>query len=186
MTETIPYLAMEIAVAERFNYRNNIIVPNVSNGMYGWTFEADLVICTPAGYLHEVEIKRSVADTKRDMAKAKWGKGHYCIFREIYFAIPDSIYDKCLPFIPERCGIITVGKVTNGYKTWIRRDPEADIFAKKITDSEKMKLMRLGCLRIWNLKRAIHGINRLPADNYDTCTDCDLDNPGCNNGCIGA
>jgi hypothetical protein len=59
---------IEIAVAEHFNSRQNLIVPNVH---WGWMlqYEADMVILRQSGYAVEVEIKVSAADIKRDLRK---------------------------------------------------------------------------------------------------------------------
>lgn len=59
---------IELAVAQVFGVRDNIIVPNVSWGFFA-THEADLVIINKTGYLTEVEIKRSWQDFLNDFKK---------------------------------------------------------------------------------------------------------------------
>lgn len=57
MTETnLSIHEIELAVAQVFGIRNNIIVPNVSWGFFA-THEADLVIINKTGYMTEVEIE---------------------------------------------------------------------------------------------------------------------------------
>lgn len=59
---------IELAIAQVFGIRNNIIVPNVSWGFFA-THEADLVIINKTGYMTEVEIKRSWQDFLNDFKK---------------------------------------------------------------------------------------------------------------------
>jgi len=98
-------IEMEIAVANHFNARQNLIVPNVS-----WGFcihECDLLIVTKAGYLYEVEIKVSRGDLKNDMKKQH---NHYdSRIKNLYFAIPKKL-EKDIEFIPKEAGIMLVHK----------------------------------------------------------------------------
>lgn len=54
-------LEMEIALMRELNIRKNIIVPNVSFGMYfkgyGALHECDLLCLSKSGYATEIEIK---------------------------------------------------------------------------------------------------------------------------------
>lgn len=63
---------IEIAVASHFNWRQNIIVPNVSWGLFGDGREIDLAIVRPSGWLVEVEIKITASDIKADLRKRHW------------------------------------------------------------------------------------------------------------------
>jgi hypothetical protein len=47
---------VELAVARFFNYRINLIVPNIYWG-FGLNYEADLLIISPAAFATEIEIK---------------------------------------------------------------------------------------------------------------------------------
>lgn len=58
----ISLLEMEIAIANLFDIRKNIIVPNISCGL--GIHECDLFIVRNSGYCIEVEIKRSEQDLK--------------------------------------------------------------------------------------------------------------------------
>ena len=58
---------MEVALAHYLNMRVNLIVPNISWGMF--IHECDLLVITPAGYMWEVEIKVSKQDLSRDSKK---------------------------------------------------------------------------------------------------------------------
>jgi hypothetical protein len=98
-------LQVEIAVANLYNYRANIIVPNVS---WGWLLrhEADIIVVNKNNYVTEVEIKVSISDLKADFKK---GHSHESkkIHRLVY-AIPFTMLEKALPLIPKYCGIIVV------------------------------------------------------------------------------
>ena len=60
-------LEMEVHLSSFLNFRTNIVVPNVSWGMF--SHECDLIRLTPSGYCSEIEIKVSLADLKKDQEK---------------------------------------------------------------------------------------------------------------------
>lgn len=144
---------IEDAVANHFGWRQNVIVPNVSYGLM--SHEADVVVMKPSGWAEEVEIKISAADIKRDLGKNN-GKGHCrdCHMRKLWFAVPEHLAED--PNIPAFAGILSLSR--NGYGS-IRvatvRAPELNKIARKLTASEQLTLARLGCMRIWSLKRAL-------------------------------
>ena len=153
---------MECAVANHFNFRANLIVPNVHWGMA--IHECDLLVVTKAGYAYEVEIKVTKADLKKDSEK---GHGHYDNrIKYLYFAIPDYL-EESTGLIPERAGIIIVEsgplKTTKyGGKTytWSRkcrvvRQPELNGMATPFAPDDRYKVARLGTLRIWRLKQKL-------------------------------
>jgi hypothetical protein len=128
--------------------------------------ECDLLICSKAGYLTEVEIKTSVADLRADAKKAH---GHRSArIKRLFFAIPDYLFDteekaqKITHLMPDRAGILTVtsiaaAEIRKGWapRTKIWRKPVENRAAGKITSAEKYKMARLGALRIWGLKRKL-------------------------------
>lgn len=149
-------LDMEIAVSNYFNIRQNLIVPNVSWGMF--SHEVDLCILSPAGYATEVEIKISRSDLIKD--KEKKHDHRSTKIKYLYFAIPEHL-EKDIEHIPERAGILIVryseprtlyGHVhLGGFSCLKAREPQ--IYVKyKWADHERNSLMRLGAMRIWNLK----------------------------------
>lgn len=153
---------MEIALARYFNFRQNLIVPNVSWGLYlnrTCLHECDLLILTKSGYLWEVEIKISKSDLVADKKK-NHGHRHDSIKR-LYFAIPEHINtDCCIEHIPKRAGVIVVKNKENllrgGYKTnyWYckqERKPKEEK-GHQLTEKERFKVARLGAMRIWGLK----------------------------------
>src|SRR5690606_39543630 len=96
---------IECALAGYYNPRVNLSVPNVSGGM-GLRHECDLLVLRKTGYCAEIEIKRSRADCRADLNKRH---GHESdMIRELWFALPSSIYESCRELVPERAGILVV------------------------------------------------------------------------------
>ena len=156
MTTRITTINIELAVARYFNPRTNIIIPNVS-----WGFgihECDLLICTKAGYLYEVEIKTSSDDLVRD--KLKWHNHNSDKIKELYFALPLSL-SKHYNLIPERAGILEIDIAQNYYHNqdkYVCKKVKNAVINKtsKLTLEEKFKLTRLGTMRIFKLKEQIN------------------------------
>jgi hypothetical protein len=143
---------IEIAVARYFNYRQNIVVPNVSWGLE--IHEVDVLVVRPSGYAIEVEIKTSVSDLKADSKKLH---GHRSgKIRELWFAIPSSIYDKALQHIPDRAGILIVAETS--YYPRAMRNADVDSSARKLHPDELRHLSHLGCMRVWGLKRKLENL----------------------------
>ena len=138
---------IECAVASYFNWRVNLIVPNVSWGMF--IHECDLLIVTKAGYCYEVEIKTSRSDLKADMKKRHGHKSE--LIKKLYFAIPEYLAD-CIEFIPAHAGIITVS--AEGGFCQVIRQPQVN-GGRSLSEQERFQVARLGTMRIWSLKRFV-------------------------------
>jgi len=154
-------LDIEIAVAEHFNPRVNLIVPNVH-----WGFgihECDLLIVSGRGYATEVEIKVSTGDLKNDMKKKH--KHESSKVNYLYFAIPEQLLSY-IEFIPKRAGIICIGseksvKYSSSYSSGkaiypcrIHR-PAERCGNYQMTLDERFAIARLGTMRIWRLKQKL-------------------------------
>jgi len=152
-------IEMELALAEHFDKRHNLIVPNISWGMmsFGEDFpQCDLLLITRNEYAYQIEIKTSKADLIADRKKRHQhlnGK-----IRKLYFAIPDYLKN-CEQYIPKHAGIIIVSSFVNqdGYlpagATGCHVVREAEVKSEyKFTDKEKFNVARLGALRSWRLK----------------------------------
>ena len=152
-------LDMELAVSGYFGIRKNLIVPNVSWGMFG--HEVDLCVLSPAGYATEVEIKVDRSDLIKDKEKRHGHRSE--IIKYLYFAIPEHL-KKDVEHIPERAGILTVkwnapwdnriygGRYAEGWWS-CKKVREPKIQARhKWTDQQRLDLLRLGAMRIWGLK----------------------------------
>jgi len=141
---------IEIAVARHFS--NHLVVPNIS---WGWQldYEADLVVLTAANWAWEVEIKTTISDLKADAQKRHCHDSPK--FVRLYFAVPDFMAAEAVQYVPARAGILSVG-----VKKWVNlvKSPRLNPAAIRITDSQRLKLMELGLIRIWSLKRHLQDL----------------------------
>jgi hypothetical protein len=165
-----PLEQIEYWLAKEFNYRQNIVVPNVSWGLQGKGHdghECDLLILRPSGYAVEIEIKRSFADLK---AEAKKRHRHESkLIRELWFSVPVEILDKARELIPERAGLLTYEEYSAVFRDavtkrefsidrlLIRRvkSPKANRDAVRFSEKQRQKLLELAHMRIWTMKRQI-------------------------------
>lgn len=134
-----------------FPYRRYVCVPNLSWGLL--PHEADFAAMAPSGFLYEVEIKISVADLRRDLAKRKHRRWHeQKLIRGFLYAMPLPIWEKVAdaPPIPDYAGVIVVnhGARTYDQTTRVRR-PKLNRNARPLTDREQWELGRLGTMRYW-------------------------------------
>jgi hypothetical protein len=148
---------MECALANYFNYRTNLIVPNVCWGLD--IHECDLFILSQAGYATEVEIKISIGDLRAD-AKKRHGHRSNRIKR-LYFAMPLALGNKYHAMIhelvPERAGILLVREKDDDWRQpkIIKGREAVKQRTSRFTDTERYKIARLGAIRIWPLKRKL-------------------------------
>jgi hypothetical protein len=145
---------MEVEVSALLNYRVYAIVPNVS---WGWLrrHEADMIAVDDKLRATEIEIKISLQDLKKDFDK---GHGHHDkkVGRLVY-AVPEFLLENAIELVPKHCGIISVSQL-------IRKDVVVGFMARwyrqcrfskdyePITKDSYIKLLELGCMRIWSLK----------------------------------
>jgi len=157
---------LEIAAADHFGYRRNLIVPNVS---YGWNldYEADLVIVSPSKYAMEVEIKISISDLRHDSKKKKFKVfGISKRFRQFYYLIPNTMLkyqEEIISIIPDYAGLMVAepeyvknhygDKFVKKYLCRIIKVAKINKGFHKLTDKEYLKLSHLAAMRIWDLKR---------------------------------
>ncbi|MCK5235878.1 MAG: hypothetical protein KAR06_02740 [Deltaproteobacteria bacterium] len=112
--------------------------------------DCDIVGINPSGYLIEVEVKTSVGDLKKEAKKRKhkfttWRGTRHPRTAYFYFALPRTIYWKCLEFIRDNFpdyGVLTVSPSSH----WELDRPTTTVFtvaepvkAKRLT-KEKMPL----------------------------------------------
>jgi hypothetical protein len=164
----ISLIEIELAIARHYGTREHIIVPNISWG-FDYIHECDMFIVKKSGYAVEVEIKRSKSDLLNDFKKTHHHKSNK--IREFFYAIPKDNLDEWSKLIPKHAGIIAYEKYEEEIwdrkmhkwtdKTkWVTRarrirDAEINKSAMKLTTEEQLKIARLGCLRIWNLKQKL-------------------------------
>jgi len=163
---------VEIVVANHFNWRQNLIVPNVHWGL-GLEYECDMVIVRPSGYVIEVEIKVTAADLRRDRNKRKWQFINSAnlyrtnqLFKLRYFAVPVELAGE-INNIPEGCGFIvadvlaedgTVNRYDGCCK--IVKQSRVNKQALPISPAKWDNLQRLAAMRIWSLKEHMMAMRR--------------------------
>lgn len=150
-----------------WNGGSYLVIPNVKDGFFKKR-EADLLVITPSNYLFEIEIKISMADLRKDGQKkllfVDQFENDIRIKRKI-FAVPEELFnshsEKIIKLIPEYAGLWTIKK-----SGWIveRISPKNKSCARKISEKEKAVLMRLGCLRLWGIKRKSVEIDSIKKD----------------------
>jgi hypothetical protein len=142
---------IELVLAHHFDYRRNVIIPNVFWGM-GLYYEADVVVLMHSDYAYEVEIKVSASDLVRDAKKRHHHDSN--LFRETWFAVPEKLSTHSA--IPENAGILAIiGDKESGFYVKTIKRGRVNKMAKKWTTEQKLKLMSLGILRIWTLKEKL-------------------------------
>jgi hypothetical protein len=143
---------IEYLIANLFGIRKQqCIITNVSWGFFD-THEADMVVVR-SNYMTEIEIKRAYSDFMHDFIKTTSHDENKVQFK--YFAVPASIVDKVETKLSETengnmWGIITY--TDSGNIQFYRLPENITKYDRnnKLTDSELIKLMRLGCMRQWN------------------------------------
>ncbi len=146
---------IELAVARcLYNPRTYLLLTNVSWGL--GVHECDLLAMSGARYLTEIEIKVSVNDCRRDLSK----RHHHdnVKIKYLYFAVPDTIVSKCLPYIPERAGIIAVTDRGQYLHARRLRPARAHAGARPLSEFEVSKLQRLGCIRYWFIREQLQAL----------------------------
>jgi len=150
------FLNLEYRVAEYFEPRRNLVVPNLSWGL-GFGHELDLAVVSASGYLQEIELKTSIADLRADARKRHNHIDNRNRIRALWFAVPKRILEPALPLIPAPAGILCVD---DQVVTVIRR-PGIIKGAKPLDANEVEHLYRLAAMRIWTLKATL--LRRLEA-----------------------
>jgi len=133
--------------------KNHLVVPNVSTGLA--IHECDLLSVTNARYATEIEIKISVADTKKDKLKKHQHKSNK--IKYLYFAMPLDILDKARQYIPEHAGIYSVKsyywRKQLRYKVIKERPAKVNPNHRKLTVKEYAQLQRLAAMRYFTILR---------------------------------
>ena len=147
---------MEVAVSKLIGWRENVIIPNVSWG-FDLQHECDLLVMNSSRRLTEIEIKVSAQDLKRDFQKPH-GHSSPKISRLVY-AVPEKVLALAREIVPPQNGIIVVrfcDRKSRYEADWIRRCRHR---GQPITEGEALRLLRLGCIRIWPMKERLHPIS---------------------------
>ncbi len=94
---------IELALANEFAWKRNIIAFNVQglSGRLNIQHECDMLVLTKAGYLTEIEIKRSWSDFCADFRKRHHHESHGPDIKEFWFCIPAGLFERCLDKLTE-------------------------------------------------------------------------------------
>lgn len=155
-------LDIEVCVARHFDYRRNLIVPNVYWGL-GFRHECDVLVMTDAGFLTEIEIKTSRADLKNDLKKIHGHRSDK--IRRQFFAVPEKLVSTAQEILDTKWGIL---KVHGGFCETIRT-ARLNKNASALTPNEIAHLYKLAAMRTWTLKETLR--NRIIRDRVPTPSD---------------
>lgn len=148
-------LDIEIAVADFYGTRQYTSIPNVSWGLC--VHECDLLIMSKLGWCTEIEIKVSKTDLIKDADKMHKHKSDK--IKCLFFAVPAELEEIALKHIPSHAGLITIEyRQANKIKKYITRTVKPCTInkdARKLTSTEILQFYRLGCMRIWGLKKKL-------------------------------
>lgn len=161
---------IEIALAKsrEFDFSQKLVVFNVlgEGSILPIRHECDVLVCSNAGYLSEIEIKRSYSDFMCDFKKRHDHQSKY--IKNFYYCVPFNIKDKVVDFLDNfenrddwrtKAGIIVFHEDSD----WIsvKRVPKPNKECVKITTEQKLYLAKLGSMRVMNLKRKILKLEKL-------------------------
>lgn len=154
---------IEVALAESrdFHYARNTVVFNV----YGLSeilpiqHECDVIVMSKAGYLTEIEIKRSWNDFLADFKKEHHHDSEY--IKGFYYCVPFALAEKVREHLKDTemsdAGIIAYHE--DGYMQVVKY-PKERTYPKKLFIEQRMELMRLGVMRVVTLKKKLINTNK--------------------------
>ena len=140
----------QIAVANYFEYRRNIIIPS----FFFHDYECDVFILSKSGYITEVEIKLNINDLKKDKNKRKWQCSSRQYIKRFYYAVPSTMIDETKSIIDERYGILSLQYNEPKQRCFAYLHKDAEILNKSkpgITESIKIKMLLSSYHRFWDL-----------------------------------
>jgi hypothetical protein len=165
---SVTCLDIELAIMKEFNFRKNLIVPNITSMMAILPFETDMLVLTNSLYAYGFEIKVSKSDLKADFKKPQHSKisqmhnektgleRYFGKFKYFYYAVPEQLKEYALDVIPDFCGLYVLAK-SEHYKVnkfYQAKEPKK-LFDRKWTEKERYEIARLGTMRIYSLKQAL-------------------------------
>lgn len=144
-------IEIELALAEHFNWKKNVIVTNVTDLSTLVYHECDMLILK-GDYLTEVEIKRSWKDFLADFKKKHQHESN--IVKHFYYCVPISIIDKVLEYIKtNNIQCKTVISYDEDLKLTYHETGVHPLWNwRKLFLEEKFQLARLGTMRSIPLK----------------------------------
>lgn len=158
-------LEIELALADKFDWKRNIVTFNIN----GWSgklpifHECDVLVMTRAGYLTEIEIKRSLVDFKKDFKK-EHAHSNDSVIKNFWYCVPAKIYEKCLEFWKDHARFRINGFIVYSdeydwiwFQDYSVENPPGLPEKKfvKLSDEQMFEVARLGAMRAVTLKRKI-------------------------------
>jgi hypothetical protein len=141
----------------RWDIFTHTMIPNCCS-ISGW--EQDLVVLHKSRWLEEVEVKVSAADFRREFTdkpnkhiKLADGSSLGNLVRRYWFAMPEDLAAKLGAEIPEYAGLLAVTRNPLRQRVTIVKRAPALKHARKLTDEETIKLLRLAHIRYWEGRR---------------------------------
>lgn len=163
-------LEIELALAEEFGWKRNVIVFNV-NGLSGKLpifHECDMLVMTKAGYLTEIEIKRSFTDFCNEFKKRHHHESYGPDIKEFWYCVPQGTLQKVKEKLLEN-GWCPSGIITYDEKLNLRYNLVPDIpnSVRLFSDSprplsleQQLELARLGAMRQITLRKKIQKLEK--------------------------
>lgn len=158
-------LDIELAIMDYFNFRQDLMVPNVSNQMELVPFEVDMLVLRKSDLAYGFEIKTSKSDLRADFKKPqhttieKTGVGRWFgKFKYFYYAVPEDLKQLALELIPSFCGLMVFDKKEfPDHSIFYIERHGIGLFNYYWSLKERCALARLGAMRIKGLKETIAG-----------------------------
>lgn len=148
-----------LASTDKFGYSRNLFcIPNVSHGFFTM-HEADLLVCSHAGYLTEVEAKVTMSDWLGDKKKLKWSGdpdkpfSHDSRIKYFWYAAPLILALQWKDVgIPEFAGVLGMSKdpLCSNPEYTVVKPAEVIKTHRKLRQDEIIKALRLAALRYWD------------------------------------
>ena len=153
---------IELAVAEYFNPRVNIVVPNVYWSFFN--YECDLIVLTPAKCVYEVEIKTSRSDLMADFKKKRFHNDGR--IKRFYYAIPEGLLTH-INVMPDYAGVIFVREYQpKKYRAIVKREAK-NKSKHKFSDKDRLNFLRISQLRMWKYFKKYHQTKEYYDRNVD-------------------
>ena len=127
--------------------------------------ECDVLVCSKAGYLTEIEIKRSYIDFLADFEKEHDHSSE--LIKNFYYCVPLKIKDKVLEYIRNKPEGTTDHRFDAGVLAYTEDEklltitmPTINWYAHKLFIEQKMEMMRLEAMRVVKLKDKIISLTK--------------------------
>lgn len=108
-------------------------------------------------YLIEIEIKRSVSDFKADFKKIHRVNRDLWIEsqpRQFYYFVPESIFEKCKPLVPQWAGL---ARVENEVQFRVEIEAPVNSKSKRLNPKECVRLVRCMTNQIVSFSTQVNG-----------------------------